>query len=60
MAKKKKLPKALRASASLDSHKRQTEKIKEVLKHNKQVDADKLAKKKLIEANKKLLAAARK
>lgn len=60
MAKKKKMPKALRASAPLAAHQRNAAKIKEVIAYNKKIDSDELAKKRLIEANKKLRAQAKK
>lgn len=59
MAKKRKLPKAPKASASLEVHKRHAEKVKEVLAYNRKLEADKVAKKKLIESNKKLRASAK-
>lgn len=48
MASKRKLPKAPKQSASLDVWKRYEGRLKEVQKHNDQVDRDKSAKKSLI------------
>jgi hypothetical protein len=49
MAKKRKFPKAPKATASLDTWKRYEDRLDEVKKFNAQVEKDKEAKKKLIE-----------
>jgi hypothetical protein len=49
MAKKRKFPKAPKASASLESWKRYEQRVDEVKKHNAQLERDAEAKKKLIE-----------
>ena len=53
MAKAKKLPKQPKQSASLEAWKRHEEKVKEVQKHNAQLEKDKSAKKALIARVKK-------